>query len=167
YLPQLAVSPEGRLDLLFYDRRNDPDNIDSDVYYTYSTDGGRSVAPNRRLTSLASNSLVGPHYAVTSARGLVETGGRIGLLSERNRVLAAWTDTRNETRGPRAQDIFATDISFPEMSRPGWTYPLAAVLLATGLALLGTLAMDIRRGRARSATRDRGAAGAAPSRRRR
>ncbi|MFN2568514.1 MAG: hypothetical protein ABR564_02805 [Candidatus Dormibacteria bacterium] len=89
YLPQLAVSPEGRLDLLFYDRRNDPDNIGSDVYYTYSTDGGRSVAPNRRLTSLASNSLVGPHYAVTSARGLVETGGRIALLSEGNRALAA------------------------------------------------------------------------------
>jgi hypothetical protein len=111
YLPRLAVSPDGRVDAVFYDRRNDPKNIDNDVYYTYSTDAGQSFSQNLRLTSQSSDSRSGQRYLVPSAEGLVEFGARLGLVSDSSRALAAWTDTRNANATPY-QDVFATQVLF-------------------------------------------------------
>lgn len=116
YLPRLAVAPNGRLDAIFYDRRNDPQNIKNDVFYTYSTDAGAHFAPNIRLTSASSDSRSGQRYLVPSAKGLVEFGARLALVSEPTRALAAWTDTRNANTAP-FQDIFATEIRFPAGQR--------------------------------------------------
>lgn len=88
------MAPGGRVDAIFYDRRNKVENRGNDVYYTYSTDRGRRFAANRRLTRLAFDSQIGARYAVPSAVGLVEFGSRIALSSGDERVLAAWTDTR-------------------------------------------------------------------------
>ncbi|HYE80084.1 MAG TPA: hypothetical protein VEI97_19060, partial [bacterium] len=95
YLPRLAMAANGRLDAIFLDRRGDADNVRNDVFYTYSTNDGRSFAPNLKLTQEPSNSQVGPSYANVSSRGLVEIGSRLGLMSTPSRVVAAWPDTRN------------------------------------------------------------------------
>jgi hypothetical protein len=118
YLPRLAVAPNGRVDAIFYDRRNDPKNIKNDVFYTYSANGGSDVAPNIRLTSASSDSRSGQRYLVPSAKGLVEFGARLALLSEPSRALAAWTDTRNASATPY-QDIFATEVAFGTGAAPG------------------------------------------------
>lgn len=49
-LPWVGIDARGRLDVVFADRRNDPQNSLDDFYQTWSTDGGASFAPNRRLT---------------------------------------------------------------------------------------------------------------------
>lgn len=135
YLPRLAVAPGGRLDVVFYDRRRHPDNRGNDVAYTYSTDGGATFAPNLRLTDMFFDSLVGPRYTVASAQGLVEFGGRIALVSERGRALAAWTDTRYSRRANPSQDIFAAEVGFPRRGgMPGWARPAGYALLAASLA---------------------------------
>lgn len=146
YLPELAVSPSGRLDAVFYDRRNDPGNLRNDVYYCSSTDGGSSFSANLRLTSEGSSSVIGQVYAVPSARGLVEFGSRLGLLSRDDLALAAWTDTRNSAGGPVArpgyieQAIFANRVEFPaETGHAGrWMIGLSALLVLVGVvAALG------------------------------
>lgn len=110
YLPRLALGPGGRLDAVFYDRRADAQNLRTEVSYTWSTDGGTTFAPNVDVTTEGSNSLIGPRYPIPSARGLVEYGSRLALLSGRDGVLAAWTDTRNAKLDTFQQDVFATSV---------------------------------------------------------
>jgi hypothetical protein len=105
YMPRLSVAQNGRLDAIFYDRRNDPGNLRNDVSYTYSTDAGLQFSPNARLSSTSSDSRSGQRYAIPSAGGLVDFGLRLGLLSRDSGTLAAWADTRNSLVPP-TQDIF-------------------------------------------------------------
>lgn len=136
YLPRLSVGPDGRLDAVFYDRRGNVENRGNDVYYTYSHDRGVTFARNMKLTAQNSDSIIGPRYA-TSPHRQFEFGGRLGLISEPDRAVAAWTDTRNSGRGPPAQDIFATEVAFrTPASRPIWTRPTGAALTLAGAALL-------------------------------
>lgn len=141
YLPRLGVSPDGRLDAIFYDRRNDPNNVFTHVYYAFSTDGGRNFAPNRKLTTAASNSSYGITYPIPSARGLIEYGSRLGLLSRSDSALVGWADIRNE----RSQDIFTATVSHRRhRTLTGWA--LAAGLL--GAAVVAAVVLVARRRRA-------------------
>ncbi|MEJ7764126.1 MAG: sialidase family protein [Acidimicrobiales bacterium] len=151
YLPRLGVAPDGRVDAVFYDRRDDSTNTFSHVYYTSSSDGARRFGPNTRLTSRPSDSRIGRTYdLIASAKGLVEPGSRLGLLSRRTGAVAAWADTRNGAVD-RRQDIFASDIAAPEASqgRGPWRWLVTGSLIGLGAAV-GTLAWRARRGRAES-----------------
>ena len=157
YLPRLAVGPTGRLDAIFLDRRDDPDNARNHSYLASSTDGGRTFGPNLRITSEPSDAGIGTRYDIPSARGLVEFGSRIGLLSRPDGVLAAWTDTRNAEPGEYAQDIFATEVDLdgrlgPTGGEAEESGRGAAVAWAGGLAagaVAATVAVRRRRRRLR------------------
>ena len=43
----LSVAPNGRIDVIWNDTRNDPTSETSQLFYTYSTDGGESFAENQ------------------------------------------------------------------------------------------------------------------------
>ncbi len=122
YLPQVSVAPDGRVDVIYDDRRNDPADIFTDVSYTFSLDGGRTFSPARVLNSQPFDSRYGTHYPIPYfTPGLVEFGGRLGLVSSNSRALAAWTDARmsfgtltpRENTGPAGQSIYAAEIDFP------------------------------------------------------
>ncbi len=146
YLPRLTVSPGGRVDAVFYDRRNDRRNLRNEVFYAYSLDSGATFVPNIGLSSDSFSSQVGVRYAVPSAQGLIDYGSRIGLLSEHDAVVAAWTDTRHSEPGSARQEILAARASAP--AAPSWRawWPLVAVAVA-GLALLAALLAARRRSR--------------------
>lgn len=137
FLVRLSFSPEGRLDAIFYDRRRNEQNIGNDVYYASSSDGGRTFRRNARLNSDPSDSRIGQRYAVVSARGQVETGSRLGLLSRSNTVLAAWTDMRNSERGTTGQDIYVATVELPKVQRR-WTRSAGLLSGALGVVVLGT-----------------------------
>jgi hypothetical protein len=147
YFPRLAVSPDGRLDAIFYDRRGDPQNLRNDVFLTSSDDGGATFSPNVRLTSEPSHSQIGTRYPIPSAAGLVEFGSRIALVSEEQRILAAWTDTRNSEEETYEQEIFATGVDLPGGSG-GSPLPIAGAAAAAVVIALG-FAVIRRRRRAR------------------
>lgn len=137
YLVRLSAATTGRIDAVFLDRRNDPADVKNDVYLTYSTDHGRSFAPNVRLTSESSDSRIGQAYYVPSAKGLVELGSRLAVLSRPSAALAAWPDTRNATLGSTQQDVFATEVLLPGGESGGTAHRVvlaAAVAVALGLA---------------------------------
>lgn len=123
YLPKVSVAPDGRVDVIYFDRRDDPANVFNDVSYTSSFDQGRSFSPARRLNGQRFDSRFGAHYLIPYfAPGMVEFGGRLGLVSADKRTLAAWTDTRmsfgtltpRENFGPAAQGIYAAEIDFTQ-----------------------------------------------------
>jgi len=59
----LSVAPNGRVDACWYDTRNDPTNQVplSQLYYSWSEDGGRTWAPNRPLSPPFDTSLGYPN----------------------------------------------------------------------------------------------------------
>ncbi len=149
FLPRLALSPGGRLDAVFYDRRIDTKNLVNEVFFTYSTDGGRRFAPTVKVSTEGSFSLIGQRYLTPAAAGQVEFGGRLGLLSRDDEVVAAWADTRNSRPHTTGQDIFSAVLSFPSAgSRRTTTTAVGGLLVGVGaLTLVGTALGGRRRQR--------------------
>lgn len=162
YLPRLGVAPDGRVDAVFYDRRNAKDNLGNDLYYAYSENEGRTFSPNVRLTTTNFDTRVGARYANASAHGLFEFGARIAVASERHRALAAWTDTRNTAAlGRPGQDIYAAEVRLTSEGpdREGFRSGPAVVLGAVALVVLGPVVFFWRR---RTASHARSSNGGEP-----
>ena len=156
YLPQLDLAPGGRLDAIFYDRRGDEQNVNNDVFFTSSQDGGKSFAKNRKLTIEGrSFSLIGQAYAIPSAEGQYDFGSRLSLLSRRQDAVAAWTDTHNSIPPTTAQDVFAADFT-PTLARRRSSKAVTAGvgLLAAGIVI--AVAGARRRKRVPSTSADSG-----------
>ncbi|MEJ7763986.1 MAG: sialidase family protein [Acidimicrobiales bacterium] len=107
YMPALSASPAGQLNVVFFDRRDDPQNLRTTLYYASSDDWGRSFAGNVRLSTESFDPRIGQRYVHPSADGLVEFGSRLAVLSTADFVLAAWPDTRNQRSTMTGQDLFA------------------------------------------------------------
>ncbi len=137
YLPKLGVAPDGRLDVLYYDRRADPDNVKSDVSLQSSFDSGKSFTAAKKLTRRPFDSGIG----FGSPEGLPDLGSRLALISDDAAALAVWTDTRSGTRLSNKQDLYRTLVKFsqpPRLASPvkdALRYGGILVALA-GLALL-------------------------------
>jgi hypothetical protein len=146
YLPRLAVSPDGRLDVAYYDRRADAKDRFNAVSLQSSTDGGRTFTGHVTLSSRRFDSRIG----AGSENGLPDLGSHLGVVSEPAGVLAAWADTRAGTVGSNKQDIaFARAGVTRSSALPDG---LRAVLRYGGIALLlGGVALLLARARPRSA----------------
>lgn len=103
YLPQLAVAPDGRLDVVYYDRRNDAANRQNAVSLQSSFDGGGSFEPRVVLTDRPFDSRIG----IGAGRNLPELGDRLGLVATDQGALAVWTDTRAGAPDVAKQDLAA------------------------------------------------------------
>lgn len=128
YLPRLGLSPDGRLDAVFLDRRGDPRNTYNHVYLTHSDDGGRNIAPNRRISSDPSHTRVGAQYAHGAAKGQYEIGSRLGLLSDTSGLVAAWPDTRHSEPESTSHDLFSATVEMPGPAPPGDGRSLGSVV---------------------------------------
>jgi hypothetical protein len=99
-MPSLSVA-NGVVTVAWLDNRNDPANVNYDVYMARSTNG-TSFGANQRVTSVSSNpnndadtggQLIGDYFASASGAGAVYT---------------VWTDTRNNN-----EDIYIATVSTP------------------------------------------------------
>ncbi len=101
--PAIAVAPNGRIDVVFMDMRNDPANILADLYYTSSADDGQSFATNQRVTDVNFNLSDG-----IPSDSYGDAGDYLGVSATNSDVWAAWTDTRNsDGHGSHAEDVYA------------------------------------------------------------
>lgn len=141
-LPTVAVAPGGRVDLVYLDR-NDPLGRTDVARYTYSLDGGRSFRPSVAASASLFNARIGARYGVVSAAGQVEFGSRLGLLSLRDTVVAAWPDTRNSSIESGDQDVFTARIAGPSPSGGGSGPGIA--LVAISAAILAATVTAARR----------------------
>ncbi|HEX2064414.1 MAG TPA: sialidase family protein, partial [Acidimicrobiales bacterium] len=144
FIPNFAVAPNGRLDVAWWDFRDDPGTYLNDVYYTYSTDNGETWSDNIRVTDRSINRRIGPwsnNFDMRQPPGIAPTDAF---------ALLAWDDTRDGEPVGQAQDIYAAAVQFREVgggvSRT-IQYLLAGVagLLVVGLVLLGVALAGRRR----------------------
>jgi N-acetylneuraminic acid mutarotase len=103
FMPAIAVAGNGTLSVIWYDRRNDPDNLKFDVYQADSTDGGRTWEPNERVSSVSSN--VPPLNPNFDLGRPCYMGDYIGITADARSFYLAWGDNRDQgltwrTRAP-------------------------------------------------------------------
>ncbi|MDP1848106.1 MAG: sialidase family protein [Solirubrobacteraceae bacterium] len=151
YLPKLAVAPNGRLDVVYYDRRADRSNVLNEVSLQASFDEGKTFLPRVRLSDRAFSSRIG--FGVE--RDLADLGSRLGLLSTDDRAYAVWTDTRNGSVRTAKQDIARSVVGFNDPPRLSSAAETGLRLGGALLILLGlgtvVLALAKRRAAARKA----------------
>jgi hypothetical protein len=61
WMAALAVAPNGRIDVVWLDTRNAANNLDSQLFYSYSLDGGITWAPNVQVSNSFDPSLGYPN----------------------------------------------------------------------------------------------------------
>ncbi|HET7489562.1 MAG TPA: sialidase family protein [Acidimicrobiales bacterium] len=139
YLPQLSLAGDGRLDVVYYDRRADPRNGRNGVSLQSSTDGGRSFARHVAVSNRSFDAGIG----FGSERGMADLGSRLALVSARHSVLAVWPDTRAGTQGTSKQDLAQAVVRIDEAS--AWAPPLRALGVVLLLAAVVAVAATRRR----------------------
>lgn len=159
YLPQLAVASTGRVDVVYYDRRGDPDNVFNHVSLQASHDDGATFGPRVPLTDEAFDSRIGDG----AERNLATLGSQLGLTATPSRTGAVWADTRAAPQGSAKQDLATAAVAYT--TAPTWRPVLfiAGLLAAVaGLALTTRWLLSRRRTPARAS---RSRAGRQPARR--
>lgn len=131
-MPTVAVAGDGRVDVLFYDRRNDPTDVLAEAALASSWDGGATFTTTT-LSDVPFDSGVG----LGSVQGIPQLGSQLALVSTPERVLAFWADTRQGTVTSNVQDLALAVVSVhaPGSVRWRWTGP-GLLMALCGLALV-------------------------------
>lgn len=187
FYPQISQAPDGRVDVSWYDYRDDfypPEGAGSDepltlfnnlgiwqtVYVSHSSDGGGSWSPDVRTN---------PAVRIDRSKGTWNLRYFVqvppAVASTNDRTLVAWSDTRDGTSDDQAQDIYLGRVSYSgdggaeASGGDGGLGGLFAALLAVsaaavgaGLALIAAMIVTRRR-RGASPPGSGEAAGAPPS----
>ena len=95
-----SVAPNGRLDAVWYDTRNAGDNLQSQLFYSYSTDAGSTWSPNVPVSAAFNptqgwpqQNKIGDYITVVSDN----TGGNVAYSA---------TFNLNPTSGQHEQDVY-------------------------------------------------------------
>ena len=152
YDPGIAIAPNGRVDIAWYDFRNSPmpeqfpatfaapfnSGGFTDVYYASSTDGGRTFSPNVRISDRMSDRRIGMWS------NNVHSHYNVGVASSNDAVYFAWQDSRNGNAENNSEDIyFASHLLTPSAVSvdngsdvPAWVLLGAGVALGMGAAMV-------------------------------
>ncbi len=146
----IAVAPNGRLDIAWYDFRNSPvpEHEESggnggganDVYYSYSTDSGKTFKANIRVTDRIIDRTIGLWSNNTHSHT------NMAVASTNDTAYFAWQDTRNGSQNLQAEDIYFAAVQFPVEKKtdngvPGWVLIGASAALAAGVTVVFALAI--------------------------
>lgn len=137
-----AVAPNGRLDVAWYDFRASRSNA-TDIYYTSSTDNGKTWLKNVRISDKSSSRDFGPWSNSFDMRQPV------GVASVDSYALIGWDDTRNTDPVSEGQDVYTAAVQYKPVAAglPNVVKYLLAGL--AGIALVGLILLIFSlRGRA-------------------
>jgi hypothetical protein len=102
----LSVAPNGRIDVVWYDTRNAANNIDSQLFYSFSTDGGVTWAANVQVSNtfnpqagFPQNQKIGDYITIVSDA----TGGNVAYA-------ATFNENPNAVGG-HEQDVYYVRVS--------------------------------------------------------
>jgi len=145
FFPNISVAPNGRVDTVWWDTRDDPGIRANDVYYSYSADDGKTWSANRRITDQSVDRKIGvwgANYDINSPPAVSATNAF---------ALFGWDDSRNSDEaydipangeaGGGLSDVYTALAQFSEVgpaNNDAARIALAAVvgLLIVGLVLL-------------------------------
>jgi hypothetical protein len=92
--PWTYVDEEGVVNVVWLDRRNDPENLKWDCYVARSFDGGLTFAPNVRVSTQSS----APMEAATEDTRAGLIGEYISITALAGQPHSVWTDTRDNNQ---------------------------------------------------------------------
>lgn len=155
YFPNMSVAPNGRVDVVWWDTRDDPGTRSNDMYYAYSDDNGRTWSANRRITDQSVDRRLGvwgANYDINSAPSVASTNAYaiFGWDDTRN-TDAAYSENQRDEFGGGLSDMYTAVAQFEVVggaNNDTARIVLAAVvgLLIVGLVLLGVAMAAKRRG---------------------
>jgi hypothetical protein len=146
FWPTLAVTQSGRVDLVWYDRRDDPSNRLLDLYYTSSADEGVTFDSSITKVTTATSSTSVP---VTDS--VLYFGDYIQLVvTGDDAALPVWTDTRvgnqeifiapiTQEAAPQAPTIESCD----SMGATKDTFDMMETVYATGTGYSASTTYDV------------------------
>ena len=138
-LPGLAVAPNGRLDLVYYDRRDDAHDVLSQVSFQSSFDGGKEFVRSVPLADKPFDSRIG----LGADRDMPELGTRLGIVATAAGALAVWSDTRAGTAATGEQDLARALLAVRAPLQASIAWRIAGFLVLTGL-VAGTVSASRR-----------------------
>jgi hypothetical protein len=135
FLPVVGVSPQGRVDVVFYDRADDPEDVRAQVTMASSTDAGRTFR-----TATISDAPFDTRIGFGSLQGIPLLGSRLAVHSGTHRVLAFYSDTSRGTIDDNVQDLAAVGVDIEEAGgrRPALML-LGALLVGLGGGLVAVV----------------------------
>jgi hypothetical protein len=150
--PNMTVAPDGRVDVAWWDFRNDTGNFANDVYMTSSSDNGGTWTKNLRVTDQSVNRRIGPWF------GNADIRQPPGLVSRNGYTLVVWDDTRNGDDLTQTQDVYGSTVQYETLgggASSSAKYALAGVIgfSLVGLAFVIVLAATRRRAPAEASER--------------
>jgi hypothetical protein len=135
FLPAVDVAPGGRVDVVFYDRSRDRQDVFARVLVASSWDGGRSFA-----TAGASDDRLDTRVGQGGVQAIPQLGNQLGVLSRADGFLAFWADTSRRSAGASVQDLAVATVTPHRAGGRSW--PLVG--LGTALVVAGA-AVSLRR----------------------
>lgn len=119
YNPGISVAPNGRVDVAWFDFRDDPSFVAragtvapriryAEVYMTSSTDGGKTWGPNAKVTDRAIDTSIGVTFSNYGLRGT------IGIASTDDSAYVVWPDSRSGKADLEAEDAYLTRVRFSD-----------------------------------------------------
>jgi hypothetical protein len=102
----LSVASNGRIDSVWYDTRNAANNIDTQLFYSYSTDGGVTWAPNVQVSNTFNPQAGFPNNQ--------KIGDYITIVSDNTGANVAYAATFNvnpNAVGGHEQDVYYVRVS--------------------------------------------------------
>lgn len=142
--PNIAIAPNGRVDVAWYDGRlspaepavgSDDEAGFQDVFYTSSSDKGATFGPNVRITDRSIDRSIGVY-----SNG-IDSKTNVGIASTDDEVYFAWQDSRNANRELQPEDIYTAAYALDEdklavassSTVPRWWVLSAVLLLGLGI----------------------------------
>jgi hypothetical protein len=151
FQPDIVVAPNGRIDVAWWDFRNDNGNFANDIYLTSSSSNGDSWSPNVRVSDRSIPRRVGVWYGNADIRQAP------GMAATDKFTVLAWDDTRNTEGTSESQDIYSGVVQFEALASNtprAAQYGLAAAagVAAFGVALLLVSVLRRRRDQGQTPT---------------
>lgn len=115
FFPTIVSNPNGILTVYWYDRRNDPDNLNFEIYRTSSYDGGITWTPNIRVSGTVSPlPPLNPHFDSDVPKCYM---GEYQLAdADSGKVYLVWSDSRRWRDGHRDPDGWFKSEPLPDGS---------------------------------------------------
>lgn len=132
HLPAVGVAPDGRVDVVFYDRSADPDDVAAHVVLASSWDHGAT----HRLTTV-SDAPVDTRVGLGMQQGVPVLGDHLAVASLESTAVVFWADTaRGSPLVDNVQDLAVATVTVEQGSaRRVWALVGGAVLVAAAAAL--------------------------------
>ncbi len=98
FFPEIVADPKGNIHMMWGDFRDDPKGVSYHIYYTESTDQGKTWSLNSRVSDYPTNA----HRAFPGGRFI---GDYFGIAATEGDVYMVWADGRLGEYGPLNQKI--------------------------------------------------------------